>query len=30
VLALAVPLWRRWQLLRQRRNAAAANPTTSL
>jgi membrane protein DedA with SNARE-associated domain len=29
VLALAVPLWRRWQLLRQRRNAAAANPTTS-
>jgi membrane protein DedA with SNARE-associated domain len=30
VLALAVPLWRRWQHLRQRRNAAAANPTTSL
>jgi membrane protein DedA with SNARE-associated domain len=29
VLALAVPLWRRWQLLRQRRNSAAANPTTS-
>jgi membrane protein DedA with SNARE-associated domain len=29
VLALAVPLWRRWQLLRQRRNAVAANPTTS-
>jgi membrane protein DedA with SNARE-associated domain len=29
VLALAVPLWRRWQVLRQRRNAGAANPTTS-
>jgi membrane protein DedA with SNARE-associated domain len=29
VLALAVPLWRRWQLLRQRRNELAANPTTS-
>jgi membrane protein DedA with SNARE-associated domain len=29
VLALTVPLWRRWQLLRQRRNGVAANPTTS-
>jgi membrane protein DedA with SNARE-associated domain len=29
VLALTVPLWQRWQLWRQRRNAVAANPTTS-
>ncbi len=29
VLALAVPLWQRWQVLRQRRNPVAANPTNS-